>query len=77
MQKLLDGIGERVEESIGEQIKAGLERYNDEIKRQIDIAQAAVNKRFEMLASIMLGEDRKSEETLTEAVRRWREGHTG
>lgn len=78
VQKLIDSMPDRaaqaVTEAMGEAIKAGLEGYEHAIKHAIDAAQAAVDKRFDKLASIMLGEDKSSKETLAAQVRRWREG---
>ncbi len=72
MQLLIDGIKQRVTDTIGEEIKTGLAAYEEAIRKQIDVAQARVDRRFDTLASVMLGEDKPSQETIVEHVRQWR-----
>jgi hypothetical protein len=72
VQRLIDSIPDEVESAIGEQIRAGLVKYHESISVKIDAAQEAVNRRFDTLASIMLGEEKPTEETLAQHVYRWR-----
>lgn len=55
-ERLKDGIDSR----ISEEVKAGLERYYDALNPAIDKATAAVYKRFDTIADILLGEDAKA-----------------
>jgi biopolymer transport protein ExbB/TolQ len=53
-------IYDRVDETIDREVKEGLDRYQEALTEAIERADAAVNKRFDTLASILLGEDPKS-----------------
>lgn len=76
VQQLLDGIQDRaanaVSDAMGEAIKAGLEGYDKALQYAIDKATARIDRRFDTLASIMLGEEKPSQESIADQVRRWR-----
>lgn len=71
---LIEDAGRQtVEDRIDHQVAAGLARYGDSITTAIDNAQAAVDKRFDTLADILLGEtkaERRKGETLTDLAQR-------
>jgi septal ring factor EnvC (AmiA/AmiB activator) len=47
------------DELIANYVKAGLDRYEENLRRAIDDSTAAVQKRFDTLADILMGVDRK------------------
>lgn len=50
-------IRKHVDETIGEQVAAGLEGYKTSLNAAIDAAGARVDRRFDTLTALMLGED--------------------
>lgn len=74
IQALVDGetIADRIEESLRDHIREGLKSYDVALKEAINGGTAAAFDRFDTLASVMLGEDEPSKETIAEHVRQWR-----
>lgn len=79
VRALVDGetIADRIEESLRDHIRIGLEAYNAAVKDAIDETTVAVYRRFDTLASVMLGEDESTKETVTQHVRQWRAAGPG
>lgn len=62
VQKELAGqVKNLVDVELSEEVRLGLEKYMDSIAGAIETAEAAVYKRFDTVAAILLGEDAKSQ----------------
>lgn len=61
-----------VTEQLQAAVKKGIEEYHTALYRAIDVATDRVDKRFNTLADIMLGEDDPNKESLAVLVRKWR-----
>ena len=62
VQKELAGqVKNLVDIELSEEVRLGLEKYMDSITGAIETAEAAVYKRFDTVAAILLGEDAKSQ----------------
>lgn len=57
---MLASVRAAVDDRLNAEVAAGLERYAASLSAAIEKATAAVDRRFEMLTDIMLGEDAKS-----------------
>lgn len=70
----LEVVSRRVfEDQMAEQVSAGLQEYKTSLDKHIELATQKVYERFDRLADILLGEDRKSKKTgktIEELVRR-------
>lgn len=61
-----------VSEQIQDAVKKGITWYHETLHQAIDDATERVDKRFNTLADIMLGEDDPNKESLGALVRQWR-----
>lgn len=57
---LLADVAKALDEGIGEEVRAALERYNAVLEPAIAKHDAAITKRFDDFTAILLGEDAKS-----------------
>lgn len=61
VQKELQGrIADIVDKELSEEVMKGLEHFNGSLKDAIEKSEASVQKRFDDLADILLGEDAKT-----------------
>ncbi len=60
VERLLDGIGDRVDTRIDDAVKTGLEQLGESTRQAMDNAVAKVGKEFERLERIFLGTDAES-----------------
>jgi hypothetical protein len=71
-RKLVDGLTDMVSEAMSDQIKEGLENYDKALYAAIGNGERAVLRRFDQLASALLGEKKPTQESLVAHVQRWR-----
>lgn len=67
--KLLVTVVHAADEAIGDAVATGLANYSNAITDAIDNATEAVYRRFDVIASILLGESDEEKETLEDAAR--------
>lgn len=76
LQALYDGavveVKNLVEQRIDDQVHEGLQAYQKTLEKATKDATAAVFRRFDTLADIMMGTDDPNKESLATLVRRWK-----
>jgi hypothetical protein len=60
VKELNAAVSEALEEGIGKQVQEGLDAYKDSLGNAIDTATESIYKRFDMIADLLLGEDKQS-----------------
>lgn len=72
--KSIDSINKACEAAIKDVLPGELKSLEESFMHACEVATTAVFKRFDTLADIMLGEDKRNDETLTQLIRRWKVG---
>lgn len=68
--QLTNNWTDQVNRQIAADVQSGLEAYKSALDNAITVATDKVFARFDKLASIMMGEDKKHKESLTELAKR-------